>query len=154
MELKETCQLIGSLSLVVLLPGLFSLLSGPSSLRHLPAFIPQTGRGIFGHFQIIGAFLVIIKTSGCFWPFHERLGAFLGLSLTVFRPDYILRIYVFRSKSEGSFPSFFFLSFYFRASNPKPVHEISPVPHTSIKLRSEHSQPFESVLASFFASCS
>ena len=64
MELNGISQLIGPLSLVALSLGFFSIPSGPSALKHLPTFVPQTGRGIFGHFENIGAFLVIIKTSG------------------------------------------------------------------------------------------
>ena len=53
--------------------------------------------------------------------------------------SWFFRIYVFRSKSEWSFPSFFFLSSYFWGSFSIPFHEFSPVPHTSLKRRSEPS---------------
>ena len=59
MELNGISQLIGPLSLVALSLGFFSLPSGPSSLKHLPTFVPETGRGIFGNYQNIGVVLVI-----------------------------------------------------------------------------------------------
>ena len=61
-------------------------------------------------------------------------------------------IYVFILKSDGSFPLFSFVSLYCWSAIPYPVREISPIPHTSIKLRSEHSQHFHSLVRSLFDS--